>query len=88
MKKLVLPLSVREVSGKAFYLQPLETIYYAGRESDFDFIMFGEDENQDYKTIEEKIEDGQITVYYYSESQPQESGIYWHYVDNFPTIWE
>lgn len=88
MKEIVLPLSVREISGRAFHLQPLVTIYYGGRESEFDFIMFGEDRHQGYKTIEEKIEDGAITVYYFSESQPQESGIYWHYVDNVPTIWE
>ncbi len=28
------------------------------------------------------------TVYYYSETQPETTGNYWHYVDGVPTVWE
>lgn len=27
-------------------------------------------------------------IYYYSETEPTESGQYWHYVDGMPTIWQ
>ncbi len=29
----------------------------------------------------------QLTVYYYSESQPSENGKFWHYVNGVPTAW-
>ena len=28
-----------------------------------------------------------VTIYYYSDEKPTETGNYWHYVDDVPTIW-
>jgi hypothetical protein len=55
----------------------LASIYYFGDEASRDLI-----EIADYNT-----ELNYVTVYYYSETEPVESGDYWHYVDGDIEIW-
>ena len=32
-------------------------------------------------------ENGELPLYYYSETQPTAAGNYWRYVDGVPTVW-
>lgn len=94
LKEIVLPSTIKEISFLAFCWQPVEKIFYAGREGDFNNVRFiddrddGERIDENVKKIDERINDGDTIVYYYSESEPIFSGYYWHYVNGEVTIWE
>ena len=94
LKELVLPTSVKEISFLAFCWQPIERIFYMGREGDFNNIKIIDDRAEDeridttVKMFDKKIEDGDIDVYYYSEKEPSYAGNFWHYVDGEIAIWE
>ena len=78
LEKIVLPVSVISAPGQTFYLcDSLKEVYYTGDELEWSAISIG-----DSSTILK-----QATVYYHSDSQPTESGNYWHYVDGVPTPW-
>lgn len=83
LEYVVLPKSIESIGTDAFlYNNSLENIYYAGTIEDYNKIRFG------YKDIDEKnnitIDD---VVSFYSESEPIDSGSYWHYVDSKPCKW-
>ena len=56
----------------------LEKVYYKGTAADWGRISIST-KNNSYLT--------NATRYYYSESEPTESGNYWHYVDGKVTVW-
>ena len=78
LAKIVLQVSVISAPGQTFYLcYSLKEVYYTGDELEWSAISIG-----DSSSILK-----QATVYYHSDSQPAESGNYWHYVDGVPTPW-
>ncbi|MCD8040712.1 MAG: leucine-rich repeat domain-containing protein [Clostridia bacterium] len=64
-------------TGVFAYCTALNTIYFNGTAEEFDSIDVG-DRNTEFTSA---------TVYYYSESEPTQSGNYWHYVDGVATAW-
>jgi hypothetical protein len=59
-----------------FYGCPLDKLYYLGTELDWLKIS---------ASIYSRK--AKSSVIYYSETEPTESGNYWHYVDGVPTVW-
>ncbi len=74
---IVLPSSITTINMNSFP-NTLNTVYYKGTEAD--------KENISINTTNTALNNA--TWYYYSESNPAESGNFWHYVSNVPTIWE
>ena len=75
---IVIPNSVKNIGVYVFgNCDLLTSIYYKGTADEWNKIPIGSDEEDLPKA----------TVYYYSESQPTESGNWWHYVDGVPTAW-
>ena len=76
---IVLPSSLESVADSGFaYCSSLKTIFFKGTEDQFDAldISDGNDALIDAK------------VYFYSETEPQEDGQWWHYdVSGSPVIW-
>lgn len=58
----------------------LNKVYYKGTENDWQTLK------SNIKSNNNKLLDS--TVYYYSETEPTESGNYWHYVDEEIVAWE
>ena len=80
LTNIVIPVTVESIGDCAFYYcTSLTSVYYKGTEAEWNSITIGSLGN-DYLT--------NATRYYYSETEPTESGNYWHYVDGVPTIWE
>ena len=76
---VTIPDSVAYIGISAFSgCTSLNTVYYTGTADEWDDISISPTDNS-YLT--------NATRYYYSESEPTESGNYWHYVDGVPTKW-
>ena len=74
----VVPNTVTTIGYYAFNMcTNLIAIYYKGTEEDWSNISI--DADAFYKSP--------ALIYYYAETQPTESGNYWHYVNGIPTIW-
>lgn len=76
---IVLPASLTSVESNAFEdCDKLKTVFYHGTEQEYD--------NMSIASGNEKLEDAR--VYYYSEEEPAEEGVFWHYDRNgSPVIW-
>ena len=77
VREIVMPKSITNMGHFELYQEVGRelAVYYEGSKDEFDAITF-----------EEKNLGGR-KVYYYSETQPTESGDYWHYVDGAITKW-
>ena len=71
--------SVTSIDDLAFasWCNSLENIYYNGTEAEWDRISISS--NNDYLN--------NVTLYYYSESEPNEDGNFWHWVDGEVVVW-
>lgn len=56
----------------------LETVYYKGGRSEWRSIVI--DKENDFFS--------HAQIYYYSEEKPEGAGMFWHYQDNAPAVWE
>ena len=75
---VVIPESVTSIGDEAFEnSESMEKVYYMGNTASWEAIDIGSDNHQL----------NSLTLYYYSESQPTESGNYWHYVDSNIVEW-
>ena len=76
LKNLVVPESLKIIGDSAFGdCNSLDKVYYKGTKSWY--IETGEN-NEDFESAKK---------YYYSETQPNKSGRYWHYVSGQITEW-
>ena len=78
MKTVVLPSTLTSIQDSAFLkCNALVSIFFAGSEEQFDAleILDGNDALIDAK------------VYFYSETEPDGDGTYWHYEKGVPVIW-
>ena len=79
LKEIVIPKSVTEITAKAFVgCAKLEKVYYGGTAEEFEQISCAADAWGDSPSH---------TVYYYSETEPETEGSFWHYVNDVPTAW-
>ena len=78
IQNIVIPVSVSKIKEGVFWHTELTTVYYMGTAEDWNDI-----------DIEDEQNEGLLNAarYYYSETEPIESGNYWHYVDGVPTVW-
>ena len=66
---IIIPESVTSIGSYAFFgCSSLTSVYYKGTSLEYDKIIFGDNSTFDNSNI-----------YYYSETEPTESGNYWHY---------
>lgn len=100
LKNVVLPYSLTNISGLAFWMQPIENIYYCGDEGDFYNLTIGEESYRE-ENFESYLYEGAMrykfgekeevfikpTLYYYSENTPEYDGNFWRYVNGVPTKW-
>lgn len=86
LKTIVWPKSLVSVHGQAIWYpqQVIENIYYMGDEADWELLEISDDS---YRDINARDQLSKITVWFYSEEEPQFRGNYWHYVDGEPTAW-
>lgn len=78
LTSVVIPDSVTSIGQSAFYgCSSLKEVYYTGNEEQWNAITNG---GQNYSLYA-------ATRYYYSETEPQGEGNYWHYVDGQIVKW-
>ena len=78
VKELVMFKNVKTVMSNAFgYSNGFGKVYFYGTSEEFELI--------DFHVFNGSILNSER--YYYSESQPTDSGSYWHYVDGKVTLW-
>ena len=77
LKKVVLPNSIGVIGERAFESYASFDVYYIGTTAEWNEININQDvSNKCFKN-----------VYFYSETMPTISGMYWHYVNDVPTVW-
>lgn len=75
LESIVIPTSMNTIRANFKNLESFKTIYYLGTEEQWDKIVLTEQLNEN------------IVIFYYSEEEPIDKGIYWHYVDGEITVW-
>lgn len=82
---VVIPKTIEEIGGTAFSASPkLKTIFYSGTESEWIFLNVTDSKEGEYHFSQLAEE---IDVYFYSETQPNAEGNFWHYVNDKPSLW-
>ncbi|MBO7364753.1 MAG: leucine-rich repeat domain-containing protein [Lachnospiraceae bacterium] len=76
--RIILPRSLKRIDEGSYHghqenVKPIEQILYCGSRSEFEEI--------------EGMFTGSSPVFYYSETEPEVPGAYWHYVDGAPVVW-
>ena len=78
LASLKIPAGIMSIGNWTFHNNNnLKTIYYGGTAEEWSNIIIG--------AFNEVLNNA--TIYYYSETQPTDTGNYWHYVDGVPTPW-
>ena len=81
---VVIPTSVERIEAYAFYCDyAFKTVFYKGTEEQWNSVDIVDGE---YSWLSNgSLADA--TIRFYSESEPTETGNYWHYVNGVPTEW-
>ena len=77
LTEIVIPKSITTIGNEIFSSTALSSIFFNGNQSEWDNITIG-------KTNKEI---NSATIYFYSETEPTESGNFWRFVDGVPTKW-
>ena len=78
LETVILGTGIRRLGDNVFQgCDELNMVYYRGTQEDWAQVELSE------KSLNENI-----TIYFYSETQPTQPGNYWRYVDGVPTPWE
>ena len=75
LTEIVIPNSVTVFEQASFWKSAITKIYYGGTKAEYDKIS-----GLNY------ISDS-VTVYFYSETEPEVEGNHWHYVNGEVTLW-
>ena len=77
-----------------FYIYPnLKTFYFEGTEEEYKVVKKDTKANKQGLGLTNNSQEGidewaaNLTVYFYSETEPTEEGNYWHYVNGVPVAW-
>ena len=68
---------IKSIVSCYYGITNLKYIYYYGTKAEWQEIEIAEYGGHEVGSV----------IYYYSESEPQVAGNYWHYVEGVPTIW-
>ncbi len=77
LEEVVIPSTVESISTQAFASSNLKKIFFGGTA-------------EQWKKVKLEYGNGEVTPairYYYSETEPSVSNVYWHFVDGVPTVW-
>lgn len=74
LQSIIIPVSIKNIYPAFDGCNSLDKIYYCGTK-------------MQYNDINNWVSFSETSVYYYSETQPTDSGNYWHYVNDEPIIW-
>ena len=78
LETVILGTGIRRLGDNVFQgCDELNMVYYRGTQEDWAQVELSE------KSLNENI-----TIYFYSETQPTQPGNYWRYVDGVPAPWE
>ena len=78
LETVILGTGIRRLGNNVFQeCDELNMVYYRGTREDWAQVELSE------KSLNENI-----TIYFYSETQPTQPGNYWRYVDGIPAPWE
>lgn len=78
LNSVIIPKSIRSIGYYSFYADSrLEKIFYCGTEEEWANVTIDANSNMSTAAV----------VYYYSETEPEEPGNYWHYDGDVATIW-
>ncbi len=78
LKNIVLPKSIKKIDH-GFLEYTIINLYYEGTEAEWnDFLSVNGDD-----FLRENVQ-----VYFYNETKPEKNGVYWHWVNGEPVIWE
>ncbi len=78
LKEIVLPASLELICERAFHIcEKLTNVFFKGTPAQWEAITV--------EAYNSSLTDS--TVYFYSESKPNQDGNYWHYVDGKPVVW-
>ena len=79
IRNIVLPKSIEKIEKYAFSINPAVNLYYEGTEAEWNgFLTVNGNE-----FLHENSQ-----VYFFSERDPEQSGMFWHWVNGEPVIWE
>ncbi len=79
LKSINIPKGVTAIHMSTFFdCSSLTDVYYSGTPGQFGQMFIYDSTNKDLTSA---------TVHFYTETEPTESGNYWHYVDGVPTKW-
>ena len=78
VETIIIPASVERLGWQVFMGSIIKTIYFEGDEAAWKTLYEQETGRMDFDAI---------TVYTYSEEQPQTTGNYWHYANGIPIVW-
>lgn len=78
VETIIIPASVERLGWQVFMGSIIKTIYFEGDEAAWETLYEQETGRMDFDAI---------TVYTYSEEQPQTAGNYWHYANGMPILW-
>ena len=94
---LVIQKGTRLVDYNQLYAyDKLNTFFFEGTEDEYKDVPKDKDVDVGGMYTQENLEylqsliykwESNLTVYYYSEEEPTESGNFWHYVHGVPTVW-
>ena len=78
LNSVIIPKSIKSIGYYSFYADSkLEKIFYCGTEEEWAKVTIDANSNMSTSAV----------VYYYSETEPEEPGNYWHYDGDVATIW-
>ena len=78
VETIIIPASVERLGWQVFMGSIIKTVYFEGDEAAWKTLYEQETGRMDFDAI---------TVYTYSEEQPQTAGNYWHYANGMPILW-
>ena len=88
LQTLVIPKSVTKIGSQILSVGVIKHVFYCGTASDWRQIPnVTASNNQGLFEVNTSGLHFPDPKYYYSETQPSESGNFWHYVDGVPTPW-
>lgn len=78
LQAAVLPSTLETIADGAFFDSALSVIFFKGTEAQFDALDIEANNNEIIKA----------KVYFYSETKPEENGVFWHYdASATPVLW-
>lgn len=77
---LILPKSLIGIEPATFDMCGFKAVFYEGSRAEWEAV-------EGSAPVSVLVHNLTGVLYYYSETEPQTGGLYWHYVNEIPTVW-